>query len=100
MWKTIAFVTIIAVLMSGCTIKMSRTVVEFDGSKTDYSQLGSMKSGKACIKRVLGFPTALDGSVSTAAKNGKISKVMHVDQTFNKGPLNLTETNCTVVYGK
>lgn len=98
--KKIIIAVITLLMMSGCAIKTSRTIVEFDGSKVDYSKLDSMKSGKACSSRILGIPTSLDSSVATAAKAGGIAKVAHVDQEFNRGVLGITSENCTVVYGK
>ncbi|MDH5302298.1 MAG: TRL-like family protein [Gammaproteobacteria bacterium] len=99
MFKVFFPLIAVAALLSGCSITSSRTVVEFDGSKTNYSELDKLKKGQACLSTVLIFPTTFDKSVSTAAKNGGISKVAHVDQVYNEGFLGLTRENCTVVYG-
>ena len=98
--KLLLPVLLVSVFATGCTITSSRTVVEFDGSKTDYTKLDKMKKGEACMEKIVGFPTKTDGSIATAATNGGISKVKHVDQQYKQGPLNFTESLCTVVYGK
>ncbi len=100
MLKKILPILIITVFASGCAMTTSRTVVEFDGSKTDYTKLDSMKTGKACMSRFMGIPTSLDASIVSAAKNGGISKIVHVDEIFDRGILGIVTENCTVVYGK
>lgn len=85
-------------VLVGCSTLTSRTTVTFDGSKTDYSKLDTLKTGEACAKRVMGFVVSLDKSITTATANGGISKVMHVDEVENKGFM--TTSFCTVVYGK
>ncbi len=87
-------------LVSGCAVTTSRTVVEFDGSKTDYAKLDSMKTGKACMSTIMGIPTSMDSSIASAAKNGGISKIVHVDQVIDEGIFWISRDNCTVVYGK
>ena len=99
MIKYLIPVLLTTVFVSSCAVTTSRTIVEFDGSKTDYSTLASLKTGESCSSAFMGIPTKTDSSVATAAKNGGVSKIKHVDQHRSSGFMNITQSLCTVVYG-
>jgi len=98
MTKKLLSLGIVIIAMSGCSTLTSKTTVTFDGSKTDYSKLDSLKTGQACAKTVMGIVVSLDKSITTAAMNAGVSKIMHVDEVANRGFL--VNSSCTVVYGK
>jgi len=56
------------------------------------------KKGEACSEGIIGIVTG-DSSISTAAKNGKITKITHVDYRA-KNVLGVYAYYCTIVYGK
>ena len=56
------------------------------------------KMGEACQTNILGLVATGDASVSTAAKNGGITKVNSVDTKF-KTILGIFSESCTVVSG-
>ena len=62
------------------------------------SQMAS-KRGKADVITVLGLFAVGDGSVKTAAQNGGISEVTHVDYEYKNVILGLYQRYTTVVYG-
>ncbi|MDH5545285.1 MAG: TRL-like family protein [Gammaproteobacteria bacterium] len=96
MRKLVLLIAAIA-LVSGCAIKSSHITVIVDGSKTDYTKLDKLKSGEACATMVLGIPTSMDKSVSTAAKNGGVSTIKHIDEKTSDQFF--VRKSCTVVYG-
>jgi len=59
-------------------------------------KMGS-KKGEACMVAILGVATG-DVSIETAAKNGKIKDITHVDSKA-RNILGVYTTYCTVVYG-
>jgi len=69
-------------------------------SRVDNS-VTAVKSGTACVTSVLGLVATGDSSIDSAKKNGNITKISHVDRTFNA--LNLyipiLQKGCTVVWG-
>jgi len=69
-------------------------------SRVDNS-VQANKSGKACVKSVLGIIATGDSSIDTAKKNGNIIKVSYVDRTFEAFNfyIPIFQEGCTVVYG-
>jgi len=67
-------------------------------NEVNFTKLQSNKQGEACTEGILGVVTG-DSTVATAAKNGGITKVSHVDHKV-KNVLGLYTQYCTVVYGQ
>ena len=101
-WFVIAIV-----MLNGCASvskDISHTLRYSDGTivgvhNIDYQDLQTRPKGEACTWNLLfAFPLVGDGSVLTAANNGKVNDVDLVGETgtwyfpFNR--------NCTVVYGQ
>jgi hypothetical protein len=61
------------------------------------SAVGS-KTGEACSTSILGLITTGDASVTTAANNGKITKISNVDNRY-KQILGVWAEYCIVVHG-
>ena len=61
-------------------------------------QLGS-KSGEASAKTILGIVATGDCSLQTAAKNGGLTKINHVDYRY-KNILGIVQETTVVVYGE
>lgn len=92
--------------VTGCataTKDLARTLRYADGGRVgvkniEFEELQTRKKGEACTWNFLFFiPIVDDGSIISAADNGKINNVELIDETglwyfpFNK--------NCTVIYG-
>ncbi len=89
-------------LTTGCSYKGATTpaVMTYDGSSVDYSKVTSMKSAKVC-KAFFGG----DGDTTTiaAAKEAGISKIKHVDTSFEYKQFLIFQFDhqtCTTVYGE
>lgn len=95
--------TIVTMLtMTGCAHKMLSTpaTMSYDGSSVDYSKIDSMKHAKVCqdLKS-----EDSDTSIITATKIAHISKVKHIESSFEykKFLWFLTSTKkCVTVYGE
>ena len=87
-----------AFLISGCTYKYSAGVSNVDVSKVDMTKIDSMKSGESCVSRFLIFPTGLDATAKSAAKEAGISKIEY--QEVNHTQAFLFSSSCVKVYGK
>ncbi len=67
---------------------------------TDYEigDLSKLKTGEACMTRVLGFPPSnASTSVIDAMKDGKISKIKMIDSSVSSTVF--TSTVCIIVHG-
>lgn len=103
--KSIAVVVLTALALAGCvsTKDLAKTLRYSDNKvvgveKIRFVELNQMKRGKACTLNFLFFlPVYGDGSIITAADNGKINTVQLIGETGRWFfPFN---TNCTVVFG-
>ena len=56
------------------------------------------KKGEACLTNILGVAFG-DSSLRTAKKNGKLTKVTHVDRTY-KSVLSVYQKGCTIALGR
>lgn len=103
--KKIALLTISiasVAIFSGCAHKIVATpaVMTYDGSSVDYSKVESMKHAKVC--KDLGSSDG-DTTIIAAAKLANISKVKHVDTSFEFSQFlfsRIGEKNCVTVYGE
>lgn len=98
-------VMLAALTLSGCvsTKDLAKTLRYSDNrvvgvEKIRFVELNQMKRGKACTLNFLFFiPIYGDGSIITAADDGKINTVQLIGETGRWFfPFN---TNCTVVFG-
>ena len=94
--------TSLLLLLSGCSYKSSATpaVMTYDGSSVDYSTITNMKNAKVCKELSSG-----DGDVTTiaAAKKARISKIKHVDVSFEYNTFlffQFGHKRCVTVYGE
>jgi len=94
---TLSAIAAIAFLATGCTHKYSAGVSTVDITKTDMSKIESMKTGEACVSRFLFFPTGLDATAKTAAKQAGISKIEY--QEVNHTEALIFGSSCVKVYG-
>jgi hypothetical protein len=86
MRKTITYVVlavVTAALLGGCAAGMSPVTgflyTDVKGPAGATSNAGSTKVGTTECTSILGLVGMGDCSIETAAKNGKISKIHHVD---------------------
>lgn len=93
----LSVLTATAFLGTGCTYKFSAGASVVDITKTDMTKVESMKSGEACISRFLLFPTGLDATAKTAAKEAGISKIEYQEVTHTEAIL--FGSSCVKVYG-
>ena len=89
-------------LVTGCSYKATSTpaVMSYDGSNVDYSKVESMKHAKVCK-----YLTSGDGdtTVISAAKKAGISKIKHVDTSFEYKQFlffPFSAKRCSIVYGE
>jgi hypothetical protein len=87
---------------SGCSYKAFNTpaVMTYDGTSVDYSTIRNMKNAKVCKEITSG-----DGDITTiaAAEKAGISKIKHVDTTFEYKQFlfwSYDGKRCTIVYGE
>src|SRR5574344_354883 len=92
-----------AFVLSGCAMSSSPLVgvlysdVQYGESAT--SNDGSSKVGEASASSILGIVATGDASIATAAKNGNITKIHHVD-VESTGILGIYATYKVIVYGE
>lgn len=96
------FFFVVAIGSTGCAHKIASTpaYMTYDGSSVDYSKIDSMKRATVCKDL-----TSADGdtTIIAAAKAGEISKIKHVDTTFEFKQILFWPTgqkNCVTVYGE
>jgi len=89
-------------LLSGCSQRVASTpaVMSYDGSSVDYSTIDQMKVSKVCkeLKELSG-----DTTIVAAAKAANISKIKHVDTSFEYGTFLFWQyghKTCVTVYGE
>ena len=70
---------------------------DVSGPGAIYAKKQGTRKGEACSQAIVGIATG-DSSIQTAMKNGKITKVAHIDHTVNS-ILGVYAKYCTVVYG-
>lgn len=70
---------------------------DVSGPGAIYAKKQGTRKGEACAQSIVGIATG-DSSLQMAMKNGKITKVAHVDHTVNN-ILGIYAKYCTVVYG-
>lgn len=102
---TLICLCFLATLFSGCMIVTPRDTVhgslysDYKGGLVATSNPNSSKVGKAFVTSILGLVATGDGSIETAAKNGGITKIHHVDhEVYNV--LGIYAKFTTVVYGE
>ena len=103
MKKISLFVAIFAVaVLAGCTSVMPRGGISTDvvlPVQATNGQLGS-KVGKAQCVSWFGMVASGDASIATAAKNGGITKISHVDwKVVSDIPVGIKTIYTTIVYG-
>jgi hypothetical protein len=96
------FFFVLALGATGCAHKITSTpaYMTYDGSNVDYSKIDTMKRATVCK----GLHSS-DGNTSiiAAAKAGEISKIKHVDISFEFKQFLFWPTsqfNCVTVYGE
>lgn len=96
--RRLTVVGILAVLLlaTGCTTKFTKYEQTVDGNAVDFSKLSSMKKGEACRNVSVG---SKDDTLSKAAAEGKISKVVYVERKTVFSPLLIGTKFCTIAYG-
>lgn len=87
---------------TGCAHKITATnaMMTYDGSSVDYSKMDAMKHATVCQ-----FVNSADGdtSIIAAAKAAEVSKIKHVDTTFEFKQILFWPTGqrkCVTVYGE
>lgn len=92
----------LAVGTSGCAHKAITTnaIMTYDGSSVDYSKIDSLKHATVC--KGIHSPDG-DTTIVAAAKAAEISKIKHVDTSFEYKQILFWPTNqrnCVTVYGE
>jgi len=102
--RTSAFISVLccATLLAGCTMAhgpvTAGLVFDMKGPVSSGTAAGSAKVGRAEAWGILVYATG-DASVSTAMRNGGITRIHHIDnQTTNI--LGLYAKYTTIVYGE
>lgn len=90
------------ILLSGCSNRIASTpaVMSYNGSDVDYSKIDSMKVSKICKEL---SANSGDTTIVVAAKAGNISKIKHVDTSFEYTTFLFWTTGhkqCVTVYGE
>jgi hypothetical protein len=107
MKRTIVCLSAVAVLaaLTGCVAPMGPTSAVQGGIYTDVtgpvgvtSNVGASKVGEATSTGILGFATG-DSSIKTAAANGGITKIQHVD-FHTTTVIGIWGKTTTTVYGE
>ena len=70
----------------------------FETADQVVGDIRSFKKGESSCANILGLVTVGDASIATAAMNGRISKIHHVDYNVTN-ILMLWATHTTIVYG-
>jgi hypothetical protein len=99
--KLTSLITLLFIL-GGCaaTPHMPGIYVSTKGNvTTDHAKGGVKKTGQSCTKNFLGLVSLGDASIEAARKNGKISKISFVDNSY-KNILGLYQEYCTLVRGR
>ncbi len=89
-------------LVTGCSFKSHSTpaVMSYDGSDVDYSTIDTLKHAKVCQKLSDGNG---DRTIIAATKKANISKVKHVDTSFEYEQFLFWQyghKKCVTVYGE
>jgi len=94
----------LAALLCGCVAPMGLTgsvagsiYTDTTGPVAATGYGGSSKTGEATAQGILGFATG-DSSIKTAAANGNITKIQHVD-SHTTCVLGIWAKTTTIVYG-
>ena len=100
------FILVVAVsYLTGCAAYSTSPVtgVLFTDVKAPVTATASedaaLKSGSAAVTSVLGLIATGDASIETAAKNGRITKIHHVDYS-SKSWLGIYAVYTVTVYGE
>ncbi len=99
MKKTLIILSTLLLATASCTHKYTPTSSSMI-NVTDYEvgDLSKLKTGEACMTRVLGFPPVnASTSVIDAMKDGKISKIKMIDNSISNNVF--TTKVCTIVHG-
>jgi hypothetical protein len=91
-------------ILAGCAAYAVAPVTGFlytdvQGPMTATESTGSSKVGTATCSSILGLVAQGDASIETAAKNGGITKIHHVDY-YSKSILGVYATFTVKVYGE
>ncbi len=92
----ILLVSLLAIVISGCSSMNSNTLNQNNLENVDFSS--NFTKGEACEKYFLFFGPFGSSSVMDAAKSAKIKKVSLVEQESSS--YIFYGTRCTIVYGK
>ena len=98
----IASIAILGMItMSGCANRVASTpaTMSYDGSSVDYSTIDTLKNAKVCKKLT---DASGDTTIITAAKKAGISKIVHVDTSFESTSFlmfTFGAKSCVTVYG-
>ena len=96
---------IVAGFMMGCAYTMTNPSLmggvysSYKGPVSATDQTLGPKMGKAKVESILGIVAMGDASIATAAKNGGITKISHVDFE-NTNILFIYSTYTVIVYGE
>jgi hypothetical protein len=102
MLKKISLGTVALLLISGCATQIPIGAVLIDNTlpmQVGDNSVTSAKVGTAMSQSYLGLIAVGDSSIQTAAKNGGITKISHVDWKV-KNFLGVVGEYTTIVYGE
>ena len=97
--RLVAATALILSLVGSCSYKYTPATSSMI-NVTDYTigDINKLKTGEACITRVLGFSLSeASTSVIDAMRNGGISKIKMIDKSFSDNVF--TTKECTIVHG-
>ena len=99
--RTTRFLALAALmpLAAGCTtafVPSGVNLVSVDD--VNFAEVANMKRGEACATTILGIFTQGEAMLTTAARNGGISRVELIEHKISANPLFAQQ--CVIVFGR
>lgn len=99
--RTIRFLALAALIpfAAGCTtafVPSGVNMVSVDD--VNFSEVSSMKRGEACATTILGLFTQGEAMLTSAARNGGISRVEMIEHKLSANPF--FSQQCVIVFGR
>jgi hypothetical protein len=95
----LAVIGILIPLCSACTAAFApATMNTVSLNDLNFAEVENMRRGEACATTILGLFTDGEAMVTTAARNGRISRVEVVEHKVSGNPL--FSRQCVIVFGR
>lgn len=99
MKKSLIVLSLLLLAATSCTYKYTPTSsAMINVTNYEIGDLSKLKTGEACITKILGFPPSeASTSVIDAMKNGNITKIKMIDSSVSDNFF--SKKVCTIVHG-